>query len=100
MLGEILTPPTLPDGNLNPKGIQLTSGPICTPLVTVYESMITKVMLCNSSFILEYFITMTHFSDINIACYYLCVFNGQSILYRKAIDLLITDKTNITLTVA
>ena len=41
MLGGILTPLTLPDGNLNPKGTQLTSGPICTPLVTVYESMIT-----------------------------------------------------------
>ena len=31
---------------------------------------------------------MTHFSHINIACYSLCVFNGQSSLYRKAIDLL------------
>ena len=39
--GGILTPLTLPDGNLNPKGPQLTSGPIYTPLVTVYESMIT-----------------------------------------------------------
>ena len=41
MLGGVLTPLPLPDGDLNPSGIQLTSGPICTPLVTVYESMIT-----------------------------------------------------------
>ena len=40
MLGGILAPLTFPDGNLNPKGTQLTSGPICTPLVTVYESVI------------------------------------------------------------
>ena len=72
MLGGIITPLILPDGNLNSKGTQLTSGPICTPLVTVYESMITKVMLCNSSFILEYFITMTHFSHKKIPLFFVC----------------------------
>ena len=78
MYEEILTPLTLSYGGLNPKATQLASGPLYTPRVTVYESMITRVMLCNSSFILEYFITMTYFSHINTACYSLCVFNGQS----------------------
>ena len=39
MLGGDLNPLTLPDENRNPKGTQLTSGPICTSLVTVYESI-------------------------------------------------------------
>ena len=45
MLGGIVTPLTLPDGDCNPKGLQSPSGYIYTPLgyaiLHVYESMIT-----------------------------------------------------------
>ena len=52
MLGGIVTPLTLPDGDCNPKGLQSSSRHIYTPLgytiLHVYESMITLIMLYNS----------------------------------------------------
>ena len=51
MLGGIVTPLALPDGDCNPKGFQSSSGHIYTPLgytiLHVYEPTIT-LMLCNS----------------------------------------------------
>ena len=51
MLGGIVTPLTLPDGDCNLKGLQSPSGHIYTPLgytiLHVYESAITLIMLCN-----------------------------------------------------